>query len=364
MAALSISIRALAMAALADSVQWQITIRTSQIPMLIVDAHLDLAYNALYGREVLLPAAQQTPGNVQEDGFPSVGLPDLRRGSVGLICATIFCEPDEGKGKGYRTGDQANAEARRQLEWYHQQFAAGEMKLVRTASDLPTKPAKPISTIILMEGADPLRSEADVEWFAQLGVRLVGLAWKRTCHAGGTGTPGPLTDDGRQMVGILDRYEIIHDTSHLAEESFWNLLELSDGPIMASHSNCRAFNPTDRQLSDEMIKAIVQRGGMIGMNFYDKFLVPPEEFRKRKANLHDLLKHIRHVCDIAGNVNHVAIGTDMDGGFGRDEIPEEIPSAGELPRLAEFLGNHGFTAQEVEGIMGGNWLRFFRENLP
>src|SRR5207248_1540354 len=100
--------------------------------MLIVDAHLDLAYNALRGREVLLPAAQQTPGNVQEDGIPSVGLPDLRRGSVGLICATIFCEPDDNKGRGYRTADQANAEARRHIEWYHQQFAAGEMKLVRT----------------------------------------------------------------------------------------------------------------------------------------------------------------------------------------------------------------------------------------
>src|SRR6185295_15596421 len=119
--------------------------------MMIVDAHLDLAYNALHGREVLLPANQQTPGNVAEDGIPSVGLPDLRRGSVGLICATIFCEPDDGKGRGYRTADQANAEARRHIEWYHQQFAAGQMKLVRNASDLPLAPAQAISTLILME---------------------------------------------------------------------------------------------------------------------------------------------------------------------------------------------------------------------
>src|SRR3954470_24581166 len=127
----------------------------SQINSLfIVDAHLDLAYNALHGREVLLPAAQQTPGNIQENGIPSVGLPDLRRGSVGLICATIYCEPDEGKGKGYRTADQANPEAKRQAEWYQKQFAAGEMKLVRAANDLPSAPAQSISTIILMEGAD------------------------------------------------------------------------------------------------------------------------------------------------------------------------------------------------------------------
>jgi len=332
--------------------------------MFIVDAHLDLAYNALHGREVLLPAAQQTPGNIQEDGIPSVGLPDLRRGSVGLICATIFCEPDDGKGKGYRTADQANAEAKRHIDWYQQQFTAGEMKLVRAASDLPSAPAKSISTIILMEGADPLRNEEDVAWFFEAGVRIVGLAWKRTRHAGGTGAPGPLTDEGRRLVRLLDHYGIIHDASHLAEESFWNLLEMTDGPIMASHSNCRAFNPTDRQLSDKMIKALVARGAIIGINFYDKFLVEPENFRKRKANLNDLLRHMRHVCDLAGNAKHVAIGTDMDGGFGREEIPEEIPSAGELPRVAEFLGKQGFSAQDVKGIMGGNWVRFFRENLP
>jgi len=98
-----------------------------------------------------------------------VGLPDLRRGSVGLICATIYCEPDDGKGKGYRTVEQANAEARRHIEWYHQQFAAGEMRLVRTASDVPSEPSKSISTIILMEGADPLRNEAATSsWCRQM----------------------------------------------------------------------------------------------------------------------------------------------------------------------------------------------------
>jgi len=332
--------------------------------MLIVDAHLDLAYNALNGREVLLAAAEQTPGNVAEDGIPSVGLPDLRRGSVGLICATIYCEPDTGKGKGYTTGDEANAEARRQVKWYQRQFAAWEMKLVRSRNDLPKEPGAEIATILLMEGADPLRHEEDVEFFVEAGMRIVGLAWKRTRHAGGTGAPGPLTEEGRGMVKMLDRRGIIHDASHLAEESFWELLKMSDGPVMASHSNCRVFNPTDRQLSDEMIKAIVERDGVIGMNFYDKFLVPPLEFRKRKANLDDLLKHMGHVCEIAGDTRHVGIGTDMDGGFGREEIPEEIPSSGEMPRVAEFLGKAGFGAQDVQGIMGGNWMRFFKKNLP
>jgi membrane dipeptidase len=206
--------------------------------MFIADAHLDLAYNAMRWREVLRPASEQ---KADDDGIPSVGLPDLRRGAVGLICATIYCEPDEGKGKGYRTGDDANFAARLQMEWYQMQFAAQELKLVRQARDLPSTPAKSISTIILMEGADPLRNEQDVEWFFQSGVRIVGLAWKRTRHAGGTGAPGPLTEEGRRLVPMLDRLGIIHDASHLAEESFWNLLEMSDGPVMAIRriDNCR-----------------------------------------------------------------------------------------------------------------------------
>jgi membrane dipeptidase len=334
------------------------------VSLFIVDAHLDLAYNALRGREVLSPAAKQTPGDVKEDGIPSVGLPDLRRGSVGLVCATIFCEPLNAKGEGYKTADEANAEARRHVEWYREQFEAREMKLVSGKSDMPRAAGREIATILLMEGGDPLRNEKDVEWFWEAGVRLVGLAWKRTRHAGGTGAPGPLTAEGRDMVKMLDRKRIIHDASHLAEESFWDLLKMSDGPVMASHSNCRAFVPTDRQLSDEMIRALVKRGAVIGMNFYDKFLVPPEEFRKRKANLNDLLRHVRRVCDLAGDAEHVGIGTDMDGGFGREEIPEEIRDSGDLPKIAQFLGANGFGKKEVEGFMGGNWLRFFRENLP
>jgi membrane dipeptidase len=332
--------------------------------MLIADAHLDLAYNALHGREVLRPAVEQTPGNIEEDGIPTVGLPDLRRGSVGLICATIFCEPDTGKGKGYKTSVEAHHEARRQLGWYQEQFASGEMKLVGSAADLPGAPGQSIATIILMEGGDPLGNEADVELFVEAGMRMVGLAWKRTRHAGGTGFPGPLTDEGRAMVKLLDRHGIIHDASHLAEESLWELLRITDGPVAASHSNCRALIPTDRQLSDEMIRAIVKREGVVGMNFYDKFLVPPEEFRKRKATLEDLLRHIRQVCDVAGDARHVGIGTDMDGGFGREEIPEEIRTAGDMPKVGEFLREKGFSSEEVEGIMGGNWMRFFRENLP
>ena len=329
--------------------------------MLIVDAHLDLAYNALRGRNVLLPAVEQT---ADEEGIPSVGFPDLRAGGVGLICATIFCQPDSPRSPGYKTAQEAHVMAWQQMQWYQRQIEAGVMGFVTSPQQLPASQPSKQKAILLLEGADALRTKDDVQPWYDAGLRIVGLAWKRTRFAGGTATPGPLTAEGVAMVKALDEARIIHDTSHLAEESFWQLLDLASGPVMASHSNCRAFVPTDRQLSDDMIKALVKRGGVIGMNFYDKFLLPPDEYGKRRETLADLIRHIKHIADLAGSANHVAIGTDMDGGLGRDQIPQEILTSGDLPKIADALNSSGFSDADVTNVMGGNWLRFFRQALP
>ena len=337
--------------------------------MLIVDAHLDLAYNALRGREVTKPAAQQTA--LLGDGTPSVGLPDLRQGGVDLICATIFCEPAKGAdATGYRTASQAHAQAQRQLRWYYKQASDdGLLELVTEPDHLPS-PApgaprpKTQKAILLMEGADPFRTPDEVDDWFDAGLRIVGLAWKSTRMAGGTGEPGPLTPEGLALVKALDAHHIIHDTSHLAEESFWNLLDASAGPVMASHSNCRSIVPTDRQLSDDMIKAIARRGGVIGINYYDKFLLLPAQHKIRRATLRDVVDHLKHMCDLAGSARHVGIGTDMDGGFGGENIPEEIKTSADLPKIADALHAAGFATADIESILGENWVRFFRENLP
>jgi membrane dipeptidase len=221
--------------------------------------------------------------------------------------------------------------------------------------------------IMLLEGADPIRTPDDLRAFHARGLRMVGLAWKRTRYAGGTGEPGPLTSDGIALVRAMDGLGIVHDISHLAEESFWQLLEITPQPVVASHSNCRAIvgdDPGQRQLSDEMIKAITRRGGVIGINFFEKFLLPAEEYKKRRATLADVVKHVRHICDLAGSAEHVAIGTDMDGGFGREQIPEELRDAGDLGRVGEALASAGFGDGQVAGVLGGNWVRYFRANLP
>lgn len=338
--------------------------------MFIVDAHLDLGFNAVRGRDITQPAIAQP---ADDSGIASVGLPDLRAGGVELLCGTIFCEPAgrvtaDGQSPGYKTYPEARDAAREQLAWYQKQFAAGQMRQVLSRTDLPrvnataSNAATP-AMILLLEGADPIVELAEVAHWHAAGLRIVGLAWQQTRYAGGTGSPGPLTPDGIALIKELDRFGIIHDISHLAEESFWQLLDQTNGPIIATHSNCRALIPTDRQISDEMILAIARRNGVIGMNFYDRFLVPPAE-AGRRATLGDVSRHIRHICDLLGDATHVGLGTDMDGGLGRDQIPAEIFTSADLPKLADHLNREGFSDRDIAGIMGGNWLNCFYNSLP
>jgi membrane dipeptidase len=335
--------------------------------MFIIDAHLDLAYNASRGRDVLKPAAEQVSDNTD---IPTVGLPDLRAGGVSLVCATIFAEPDSQQFPGYKNADEAHAAGMWQMQWYLDREREGQFRIIRRPSDvgwaLPTKtvgsahPTLPI--IILLEGADPIRNADEVPLWVEHGVRIVGLSWKQTRYAGGTGAPGPLTPEGVALAKALDTAGIIHDASHLAEQSLWQLLDLTTGPLIASHSNCRHYVPTDRQLSDDMIRAIINRGGVIGINFFDRFLIPHGQ-PKRRATLADVILHMQHICDLAGSARHVAIGTDMDGGLGRNEIPQEITSSAALPKLAGALNDAGFDDTAVQDIMGENWRRFFATNL-
>ncbi len=335
--------------------------------MIAIDAHLDLAYNAARGRDIRLPAAQ-----LPADGtdIATVGLPDLRRGQVGLVCATIFADPyNEHYPQGYKTQEEAQVIAWNQMQYYLQLFKERQLDLVTSSNELPAEDfqlteSSPVPAIVLMEGADPILSPDEAITWWNLGVRAVGLAWRQTAYAGGTFCPGPLTEAGRKLVPVLDRLGFIHDASHLAEESFWDLMDLSGGPVMASHSNCREFVDTDRQISDDMIRAIARRGGVIGINFFYKFLIAPEFHGKRRANLGDVVRHMDHICQITGSDKHVAIGTDMDGGLGRNEIPQEITTAADLPKVGDALRNAGYDDAATARIMRGNWLRFFGEHLP
>lgn len=331
---------------------------------MFVDCHLDLAYNRRRGRDITQPAVQQP---FVQNETATVGLPDLRRGQAALICATIFAMPQTAKEAGYTNPDEALIDGWEQLQYYLRLLRAGEIDLVTHPDDVPAGPPAPhnpaVPAILLMEGADPIRSPAELPMWFDAGIRIIGLAWQRTRYAGGTGAPGPLTEAGRELIPHLDALGIIHDTSHLAEESFWQLLDRATGPLIASHSNCRAIVPGDRQLSDDMIRALAARGAVIGINFFEKFLLPPDVYKTRRARLDDVVRHIDHICQLVGTHRHVGLGTDMDGGLGREHIPCEIETSADLPRLGDSLRAAGYSDSAINDILANNFLRFFREHL-
>jgi membrane dipeptidase len=328
---------------------------------MIIDAHLDLAYNVTRGRDVTMPARLQP---IAENEIATVGLPDLREGGVHHVLATIFCQPQTTKHAGYTSPQGAYEQAVGQIEQYDRWHHTGEIVIDSRVGAAPGKgSAMPVRATLLLEGAEAIRTPDDVEWFYSKGVRVVGLSWQRTRYAGGTATPGPLTAAGRELVLLFDQMKIIHDASHLAERSFWDLVHATDRQIIASHSNCRSIvrhDPNERHLTDAMIRAIADRDGVVGINFFDRFLLPFDQYGKRRAGLDDVVDHIKHICQLTGSARHVGIGTDMDGGLGREQIPHEIITAADMPRVGDKLRSAGFSGPDVEAILSGNWSRVLR----
>jgi membrane dipeptidase len=325
-----------------------------------IDGHLDLAYLALCGRDLRVPCPDPAAG--------CVSLPALREAQVGLVLATIFTEPgvtDPSQLYGYGSSedlDDAERAGQRQLEVYDGLEAEGEIGIVRRSSDLgaPSRGPGP-QAILLIEGADPIRSPDDAErWFAG-GVRVVGMSWAAgTRYAGGNGNPGPLTPLGLELVSVMDDLGMIHDASHLADESFDGLLTHARGAIVATHSNCRALaGDSQRHLRDDQITEIARRGGIIGLNLCANFLVPGG-----RAAIRDCVAHIERVCEITGHRRGVGLGSDMDGGFAPGDLPAGLDHPRKLEALADALRDAGWPDEDIEGFRYANWRSFFERNLP
>ncbi len=345
-------------------------------PYFIVDAHEDLAFNALVlGRDprraVVETRAQEPPKGV--DGIATVGLPDFLAGNVRIVFATIYVSPHTNPNpanKTYQTAEQAQTLAQEQLAFYALLASDPRVSLITNRADLKRvieSPKPQVGLVILMEGADPIVKPQDIDKWREGGVRLVGPAWSQTRYSGGTGKPGPLTNLGKQLMREMSRAKMILDISHMAEESFWQALELFDGTVVASHSNVRKFVPTDRQLSDEMIRALVKRDGVIGAVFYNQFL--RHQWRqngadKQAVSFATVIEHMKYICDLAGNTRHCGIGTDFDGGFGMEATPREIDTVSDLQKFGGALADAGFADADIRGIMGGNWLRVLDRALP
>jgi membrane dipeptidase len=353
--------------------------------MFAVDAHLDLAMNAtLWNRDLKLSAHEtrklETAEGMTEKGrcVGTVGLPDLRAGEFGLVFATVIARKNHGLGSGidFRTHEIAYAHAQAQLAHYRELERQGEMRQIRTASDLAAWKADwdadpataPIGYVLLMEGADPIVTPDGVRGWWDDGLRMVGLAhYGPSAYAFGTASAGPLTDYGRELLGIMDEIGMIQDMSHLTDESFYESLERFNGPIMASHSNCRALVPGDRQLTDDMIRRMIERDAVIGAVF-DAWMLQPNWERGVTTNEHvsidTVVGHIDHVCQLAGNANHAAIGTDLDGGYGTEQTPHDLDTIADAQRIPDLLRARGYAEEDVAKIMHGNWLRLLQRALP
>lgn len=358
--------------------------RQSTLPRLpIVDAHLDLAYNAAHGHDLRLSLADL---RASEAGLlmaarhetPVVSLPALAEGDVAVVFGTIFVlpanAPGDLRGDGYTTPDEAYARALAQVEYYRSLERDGLIELIATTDGLAAhldmwsalERSAPPGVVLLMEGADPIRTPSEVRHWAEHGLRIIGPAWTATRYSGGTAAPGPLTPLGRDLLREMDAAGLGLDVSHMADESFWEAMGSFPGAAMASHANCRSLVPGDRQLSDEMIRALVDRDGVIGVVLYNRFLDADwtPAHGKHALRLERVVHHIEHICDIARDARHAGIGTDFDGGFGREAIPAELDSCVDLPAVGRALQETGWGHAEIAGVLGGNWLRWLAQTLP
>ncbi|MDP9312741.1 MAG: membrane dipeptidase [Chloroflexota bacterium] len=346
---------------------------------MLIDAHLDLAFNAVgLGADLRMPLREL---HTTEFGVaaaargetPTVALPAIRAADIRVVLGTIFVQkPTQAfnlVGPFYSSAEEANAQGWAQLRYYHDLDAQGEITLIGTSAELDaalSRAAALPGLVPLMEGADPIRNVDELATWHQAGLRIVGPAWSGTRYSGGTGAPGPLTAAGRELVAALGEHHLALDTSHMAEASFWEALRLFDGPVIASHANCRKFIPTDRHLSDDMIKALVERDGVVGVVLGNPFLVAGVSTDDGKAAvpLTAVVRHIEHICNLAGDTKHVGLGSDFDGGFGVEGIPDCIESIADLPRIGGALRDAGWSADDIAGVLGGNWARWLRSCLP
>jgi membrane dipeptidase len=353
--------------------------------MIVVDAHEDIAYNALaFGRDYRRSAlairqdevGTETPAR---NGTATVGMPDALLGRVALTFATLFVAPRT-RGTApwdilsYSEPQEAYEIALRQMDYYQRiSDEHDKINLVRTQTDLTNVLATwdegkeitdhQVGLVVLMENADPILEPKQFEEWYERGVRLVGPAWQATRYCGGTGAPGPLTDMGRELLDVMGSFNAILDLSHMAEDSFLEAVDRYEGVMIASHSNPRSFRSSDRHLSDEMIRRLAERDGVMGIVLYNNFLT--NDWDKRERLPFSIIPDaIDYVCQITGSAAHVGIGSDFDGGFGRESIPQGLDTVGDLMLIGDALRERGYQEDDITAIMSGNMIRKLRQTLP
>jgi membrane dipeptidase len=353
--------------------------------MFTIDAHLDLSMNALeWNRDLRKPIGEI---NEREKGLTDkpdrgkgvVSLPELRKGDIGLVVATQIGRyvARDNPLPGWHSPEQAWAQTQGQVAWYKAMEDAGEMMQVNNLESLEkhlkrwndgsSNESKPIGYILSLEGADSIVTTAHLERAYNYGLRAVGPAhYGPGRYANGTDATGHLERPGYELLKEMERLNIILDATHLCDDAFWDALDSFKGHVWASHNNCRALVNHNRQYSDEMIKELVNRGAVIGAALDAWMMVPNwvrgvSDPKGMNCSLEVMLDHIDHICQLAGNALHVGMGTDLDGAFGREQCPYDLETIADLQKIPALLKKRGYTEDDIENMMHGNWLRFLRK---
>ena len=349
--------------------------------MLLVDAHLDLAMNAvdwdrnldLQVKEIRQAERDMTqPGR----GNGTTSLPEMRRGEVFLSVVTVISRTARpGLSTGAASQEISCARARGQLAYYRVLESQGKVRIITQAQQIDDllgawqrgEDNAPLGFILSMEGADPIVWPEQVHEWYELGLRQISLShYGVSAYAHGTGTEGGLTDLGPALLREMESAGIALDLTHLADGAFWEALDHFNGPVLASHNNCRALVPNQRQFTDEQITALIERDGIVGAAL-DAWMLYPGWIRGETSpqvlSLASVADHIDHVCQLAGSCRHAAIGSDLDGGYGTEQTPHDLDTIADLQKLSGLLANKGYSENDIASIFHGNWLRFFTNVL-
>lgn len=357
--------------------------------MLIIDAHLDMAMNAVeWNRDYTCSVQELREREIEKKltdkrdrGKGTVSLPELRKGKIGLVVATQLARVTE-RGSafdGWYSPAQAWAMTQAQLAWYQAMVDLGEMVQITDYESLTkhielwknasiVDEAKPVGFILSLEGADSLVNLSYLEKAYGYGLRALGPAWYGPGrYASGTATTDGLTASGKDLLREMDALGMILDATHLTDKGFDEALSMYKGTIWASHHNCRTLVPHQRQLSDEQILRLVERGAVIG-GALDAWMMAsgfvqrqsdPKEFG---VTMDKLVDHWDHICQLTGNSLHVAFGTDLDGMFGREQAPYDLDTIADLQKYQDLLGQRGYTESDIENIFYKNWLRLLEKS--
>jgi membrane dipeptidase len=359
---------------------------------ILVDAHEDLAWNILtFGRDYSRSAhetrqIEKDSVAANENGNTLLGWPDYQRGQVAVVFSTLYAAPlrkkmGEWDTQAYADFESARRVYRAQADVYRRLIdqRPDQFRLIKSTGDLdsvlahwqdPAQADHPVGLVMLMEGAEGVRSVDELPEWWDLGLRLIGPAWAGTRFCGGTREPGPLTNDGHELLAAMFEIGFTLDLSHMDRLAALESLDEYPGPIIASHANALALLPgfqTNRHLTDDVIDGIVLRDGVIGVvpaNFFLKTGWPKKDGNRQEAPLELVVNQIDYICQRAGDARHAAIGSDFDGGFGLEHVPAELDTIADLQLLAPRLTGRGYSDADVAAIFGGNWINHLKKSLP